>query len=384
MTTLVPYEEAVEIVLEAGGEPLKLCYQCGLCTAVCPWNLVRSFGVRQLMLQSQLGLVDFESEDSWVCATCHACVDRCPRGVGIIDVMRALRRAMTELGFGHVPDSLKLALKNIAGTGNPLGEASDKRADWSKESNVRDFAPGMELLYFPGCVPAYDPKVKRVAQATADVLTRLGVDFGIIGSEESCCGESVRKAGNESLFQTLAQANIRAFSERGVSRIIVSSPHCYYTFKNEYPELGGTFEVIHLSQYLDELIDQGKLTFHREINKKVVYHDPCYLGRHSDIYEAPRRVLESIPGLELVEMTESRAEAVCCGGGGGGIWRDTPKGERLSDLRFKQAQDTGAGVLAVACPYCMLNFEDSRLTVEQGETLEIKDISELVREALQD
>ena len=382
MTTLVPYEEAVEIVLEAGGEPLKLCYQCGLCTAVCPWNLVKSLGVRQIMLQSQLGLVDFEAKDSWVCSTCHACVDRCPRGVEIIDVMRALRRSMVRLGFGHIPDSLQLVLKNIAGTGNPFGEARDKRAGWAKEGNVRDFAPGMELLYFPCCVPAYDPKVRRVAQATSEVLMRLGVDFGIIGSEESCCGESVRKAGNESLFQTLAQANIKAFTERGVSRIIVSSPHCYYTFKNEYPELGGKFEVIHFSQYIWELIKQGKLTFSNRLAKRVTYHDPCYLGRHSGVYEEPRRVLESIPGLELVEMGESREEAVCCGGGGGGIWLDTPKGERLSDLRLNQALDTGAEVLVVACPYCMLNFEDSLLTADKGNKMEVKDISELVREAL--
>lgn len=382
MTVLAPYEEAVEIILEAGGEPLKLCYQCGLCTAVCPWNLVKSFGVRQIMLQSHLGLVDFESEDNWVCATCRACVDRCPRGVEIIDVMRALRRSMIQLGFGRIPNSLQLALKNIAGTGNPFGEASDKRADWSKEGKVRDFAPGMELLYFPCCVPAYDPKVRRVAQATSEVLMRLGVNFGIIGCEENCCGESVRKAGNESLFQTLARANIKAFSEREVTRIIVSSPHCYYTFKNEYPELGGNFEVIHFSQYIGELINQGKLTFSKELAKRVTYHDPCYLGRHSGVYEEPRQVLRSIPGLELVEMGESREEAVCCGGGGGGIWLDTPKGERLSDLRLNQALDAGAEVLAVACPYCLLNFEDSLLTSDEGNKIAVKDISELVREAL--
>jgi Fe-S oxidoreductase len=382
MTVLAPYEEAVEIILEAGGEPLKLCYQCGLCTAVCPWNLVKSFGVRQIMLQSHLGLVDFESEDNWVCATCRACVDRCPRGVEIIDVMRALRRSMIQLGFGRIPNSLQLALKNIAGTGNPFGEASDKRADWSKEGKVRDFAPGMELLYFPCCVPAYDPKVRRVAQATSEVLMRLGVNFGIIGCEENCCGESVRKAGNESLFQTLARANIKAFSEREVTRIIVSSPHCYYTFKNEYPELGGNFEVIHFSQYIGELINQGKLTFSKELAKRVTYHDPCYLGRHSGVYEEPRQVLRSIPGLELVEMGESREEAVCCGGGGGGIWLDTPKGERLSDLRLNQALDTGAEVLVIACPYCLLNFEDSLLTSDEGKKIEVKDISELVREAL--
>lgn len=381
MTTLAPFEEAVDIILEAGGEPLRLCYQCGLCTAVCPWNLVKSFGVRQLMLQSQLGLVDFEAEENWVCSTCHACVDRCPRGVEIIDVMRALRRAMVGLGFGRVPHSLQLALKNIAGAGNPFGEAREKRAEWAKGKDVKSFTKGMEFLYFLCCVPAYDPNTQRIAQATSNVLTRLGVDFGILGPEESCCGESVRKAGNESLFQALAQGNIRTFTERGVQKILVSSPHCYYTFRNEYPELEGNFEVIHFTQYLSELIRQGKVKFSKGLNKRVAYQDPCYLGRHSGIYEEPRQVLESIPGLELVEMRDSREEAICCGGGGGGIWMETEKGKRLSDLRLSQAIETGAEVLAVACPYCMLNFEDSLLTSNKGDAVEVKDISELVREA---
>jgi len=382
MTVLAPFEEAVAIVLEAGGEPLRLCYQCGLCTATCPWNLVKSFQVRKIILQSQLGLVDFEAEENWVCSTCHACVDRCPRGVQIIDVMRALRRAMVGLGFGRVPHSLELALKNIAGTGNPFGEAREKRIGWTKGKRVKDFARGMEILYFSCCVPAYAPEIQRVAQATSDILAKLKVDFGIIGSEENCCGESVRKAGNESLFQTLAQSNIRAFTEGGVQKILTSSPHCYYTFKNEYPQLGGDFEVVHFSQYLLELIEQQKLAFSKQLNKKVTYHDPCYLGRHSGIYQEPRQVLKSIPGLELVEMSDSGEDAICCGGGGGGIWMETRKGERLSDIRLNQAIETGAEILAVACPYCMLNFEDSLLTSDKGDTIEVKDISELVREAL--
>ncbi|MFC2063411.1 (Fe-S)-binding protein [Chloroflexota bacterium] len=382
MAAQTPFEEAVEIVLEAGGEPLRLCYQCGLCTATCPWNLVRNFGVRGIMLQSQLGLVDFEAREPWVCSTCRACVDRCPRGVEIIDVMRALRRAMVGLGFGHVPESLELVLKSIAGTGNPLGEAKEKRTGWTKGRDIKDFSRDTEFLYVPCCVPAYDPNVQRVAQATSDILSGLKVDFGTIGAEENCCGESVRKAGNEELFTSLAQNNINTFTERGVKKILVSSPHCYHTFKNEYPELGGEFEVTHVVQLLAGLVKRQELTFSKEVKKKVAYHDPCYLGRHGGIYEEPRLVLESIPGLELIELPGSREEGICCGGGGGGIWLETKKGERLSDLRLEQAVAAGADILAVACPYCMLNFDDSRLTADKGDTIEIKDISELVREAI--
>ena len=382
MQAVTPYREAVDSILEAGGEALKLCYQCGLCTGTCPWNLVRSFLVRRMIHQTQLGLVDFEGEDTWLCATCGACVARCPRGVEIIDIMRALRRAIVDLGVGHVPDSLRITVKSIAGVRNPLGEPPENRADWAKDLGVKDFSTGTEFLYFSCCIPAYDPKVKRIATAAADVLKRTGTDFGILGSKEGCCGESVRKSGDEGLFQTLAQGNIGSFVENGVRKIITSSPHCYHSFKNEYPELGGNFEVVHYTQYLARLIDEGKLKFTKEVNKTVAYHDPCYLGRHNGIYDEPRRVLESIPGLKLVEMRNTRENSLCCGGGGGRIWMETKKEERFSDLRIEQALEVGASVLAAACPYCMLNFEDSVLTMDKGNVMEVKDVAELVQEAI--
>ncbi len=382
MKTINPFKEAADVVIEAGGEALKSCYQCGLCTGICPWNLVRSFIVRRMLHQAQFGLADLESEDVWLCATCRACVERCPRGVEIIDILRALRRTIVGLGVAKVPDSLRITMKNIAGTGNPQGEAQEKRADWAKDLDVKAFAKGTELLYFSCCIPAYDPKVKRVAQATVSILNKAEVDFGILGARENCCGESVRKAGDESLFQSLAESNIGAFVENGVKKILVTSPHCYHTLKNEYPESGGNFEVTHFAQYLSRLIDEGKLKFTKEVNKKVTYHDPCYLGRHNGIYDEPRQVLKSIPGLELVEMPDWGQESLCCGGGGGRIWMETPKGERFSDLRLEQAIEAGAEVLAVACPYCLLNFEDSVLTIDEGHTIEIKDISELVQEAI--
>ena len=383
MEVLSPYKEATDVILEAGGEPLRLCYQCGTCTAVCPWNLVRAFIVRRIMHEAQLGATDFASEDIWTCATCGACVERCPRGVEIIDVMRAIRRAVVGLGVGTVPDSLRISAKNIAGTGNPLGEAAERRADWAKNLGVEQFTPGTEILYFPCCIPAYDPDAKRISQATANILKRLGFDFGILGSEERCCGEAIRKAGYEDVFHSLAQANVDAFNSADVRTVVVSSPHCYHAFKNEYPELGGHFHVLHITQLLSSLVDQGKLKFSREISKKVIYSDPCYLGRHNDIYDEPRKVLQSIPGLELIEFPDSHEDALCCGGGGGRIWMETIKGERFSDIRVEQAIEKGADTIVVACPYCFLNYRDSILTMDKAEVIQVRDISELVAEATQ-
>ncbi len=379
---LAPFREAVDAVALAGGEALKQCYQCGLCTGTCPWNLVKSFPTRKLIHQAQMGLVDFESEDAWTCATCRACVDRCPRGVAIIDIMRALRNIVVEMGAGHLPDSLRVTLKNIAGTGNPLGEPAERRTDWIIDGEIPTVAENAEVLYFSCCVPAYDPNVRRVARATASVLRKAGVRFAVTGDRENCCGESVRKSGNETLFQKLARNNIAAFTDSGLSRIVVTSPHCLYTFKNEYPKLGGNFEVVHYTEFMAQLLREGRLKPVKPVDAKVTYHDPCYLGRHSGVYDAPRQLLRSIPGIELVEMPDSGPDSICCGGGGGRIWMETRKGERLSDLRLEQAAATGASVLAAACPYCILNFEDSILTTDQPGRIAVKDISELLAESL--
>jgi Fe-S oxidoreductase len=231
-------------------------------------------------------------------------------------------------------------------------------------------------------VPAFDAKARRIARATAEILKKVGIDFGVLGAKERCCGESVRKSGSETVFQSLAEGNIRTFADSGVTKVVVNSPHCYETFKNEYPELGAEFEVVHLAQLLAGFIDDGKLKFSQEVRKKVIYHDPCYLGRHNEIYEEPRRVLQAIPGLELLEFADSRQFSICCGGGGGRVWMETAKEERFCDLRLQQALDAGADVLAVACPYCMLMFDDSLLSMGKEGQIEIRDISELVLQAI--
>lgn len=382
MKTLNPYKEATEIIVEAGGEAFKLCYQCGTCSGVCPWNLVRDFNPRRLIHEAQLGLMDFALDDTWLCASCDACVKRCPRSVEIIDIMRAMRRTVVNLGLAPVPDSLRITAKNISGLGNPYGELPEKRGEWAKDLGVKKFSSGTEVLYFPCCVPAYDPDVKVVARAVVTLLSKAGIDFGIIGSEERCCGESIRKAGFEDAFQSLAQHNIATFAEYGVKTVVVSSPHCYHTFKNEYPALGAEFKVFHVTQYLASLIEQGKLKFAKAINKKVIYSDPCYLGRHNGVYEEPREVLRSIPGMDLIEFPDNHEDAICCGGGAGRIWMDTPREERFSDIRVEQAVEKGAEIIAVACPYCYLNYRDSVLSMGKDNVIQVKDVSELVNEAI--
>jgi len=380
---LSPYKVVVDGIEEEGGDAARVCYQCGTCTTVCPWNRVRTFLVRRMINQAKFGVVPFESEDLWLCTTCGQCVQRCPRGVEIVDVMRAMRRILVPDGVvpASIPN-LRGFMTSIASVGNPWGQEPEDRANWAQDLGVKAFDEGTEVLYFPGCYPSYDPRLKKVAQATASILKQAGVDFGILGSREMCCGESVRKAGNEALFKRLARENIKTFVENGVKKILVSSPHCYHTFKNEYPEFMVNFEVIHISQYLFQLIDEGRLVPTKEFGKKVTYHDPCYLGRHNGIYDEPREVLKSIPGLELRELAESRENSLCCGMGGGRIWMETPKSERFSDIRLEQAIEAGAEVLATACPYCITQFEDSRLTMEDSEAIQIMDITEILQEVI--
>ena len=388
MDTVAPLEEVLELIEDTGGESFKLCFQCGLCDAVCPWNKVRSFSMRKLIRQATFGLTEIENEEMWRCTTCGRCPQRCPRGVNQIEVGVSSRRIATD--FGVFPDPVRPVRGvsgSLVGEGNPLGEERKKRADWAEGLSVKPFTEEMEFLYFPGCYLCYDPRLKKVAAATVDILNKVGVNFGILGTKENCCGESIRKTGNEETFTALAKENIKTFIEHGVKKILVSSPHCYHTFKNEYPEFMVNFEVIHISQYLFELIDEGKLEISKEYGNKVTYHDPCYLGRHNDVFDEPRETLKKVPGLELIEMPDSREDSLCCGGGGGRIWMETPKGERFSDLRVEQAVEVGAEVLVTACPYCITHFEDSRLSLEdpddsEKEVLVVKDITEIIQEVI--
>lgn len=380
---LSPFKIVVEGIQEAGGEAFRFCYQCGTCETVCPWNRVRKFFVRRMIHEAQLGVVPFEAEDLWLCVTCRQCVDRCPRGVEIIEVMRAMRRLLVPDGVvpASIPN-LRGIMTSLASVGNPWGQDPQDRPNWAKGLEVKEFTEGTEYLYFPCCYPSYEPRLKKVSFATANLLNQAGVDYGILGSKENCCGESVRKAGNETLFKNLAKGNIKTYIDHGVKKILVSSPHCFHTFKNEYPEFKVQFEVIHLTQFLFQLFREGKLSIKKEFPKRVTYHDPCYLGRHNGIFDEPREVLRRIPGLELVEMADHREKSLCCGMGGGRIWMETAKNERFSDLRLEQAIAVGAEVLVTACPYCISQFEDSRLTLKNSEAIRIMDITEVLQEVI--
>ncbi len=383
MEKIADYKEIADIIKEKGGDSFKLCYQCGKCDVVCPWNHVRPFSMRKLVRMGNFGMSEIEGDDIWLCTTCGKCTDACPRDVRQVEAGIAMRRLATEYGI-YTPsaDPVRIVRSGLKSDGNPFGEDRSKRTNWTEGLSVNTFKEGMEILYFPGCYLCYDPRLKKVATATYNILNKAGVNFGILGTLENCCGESIRKAGDEELFRQLARENIKTFIDHGVKRILVSSPHCYETFKNEYSDFLVHFDIVHITQYLSELIGSGRLEISKEYDRKVTYHDPCYLGRHNGIYDEPRQVLQMIPSLELNEMLETREDSFCCGGGGGRIWMDTPKGERFSDLRLEQAAVTGAEVLVTSCPYCIANFEDSLLSRKEGATIEIKDITEIIQEVI--
>ena len=383
MEAVAPIAEIIAEVKASGGQSAKFCYQCGKCDVVCPWNRVRAFSIRKIVRQAALGLPEIELEDMWRCTTCGNCQTQCPRGVGQIPVGVALRRIAA--GYGVLPEAargVRTAAASLATDGNPINGARAERDAWANGLQIKPFQEGMEFLYYVGCYHSYDPRMRRAAVATAKILERAGVDFGILGAKESCCGESIRRTGNEERWRALAKDNVKTFIDAGVKKILVSSPHCYHTFKNEYPELMVRFEVVHTTELLLQLIEDGRLKLGTELRQTVTFHDPCYLGRHNGIFDPPRELLAKVPGLELREMADNRKNSLCCGGGGGRIWMDTPKSERFADLRLEQARQVKADVLVTSCPYCISNFEESRLGLEEGEGPIVEDITETIARAL--
>ncbi len=378
----IPFYEVNEAIVAMGGEDLNLCMQCGMCSGSCPWRLVDGeFFVRQMIRMGQLGLEGYESDDIlYGCTTCGVCPQRCPRGVSIIDIMRSMRSMIAEAGA--IPGVLKTVLGSVHGKGNPWSEARENRSQWMADLDVPLFAEGTEHFLSICCTSAYDVRSRKIARSLASVLGKAGVSFGVLGNEESCCGESVRKIGDEALFGKLVEKNSTLFQERGVRSMIVNSPHCLYTYKKEYREFGAEFDVRHHTEVLWDLIQAGRIGFNKEIKTKVTFHDPCYLGRHGEVYDPPRRILEAIPGIEVVEMRRSGKNSLCCGAGGGRLWMETPPEKRFSDLRVLEAVKTGANVLATACPYCISMLEDSRKTTNQEDAIEILDVAELVVAAL--
>ncbi len=380
--SLTPFLEVSEAIAALGGESIYSCMQCGFCSGVCPWGGVASpFRTRELMRRGQMGLEGFESDEIlYACTTCKLCVVNCPRQVKIIDVVRAMRSMIAE--SGATPPSLRPIMGSIHAQGNPWSGAREDREKWTEGFSVPRFTEGTEYFLSVCCTSAYDPRSIAIARSLVKVLDAAGVSYGIIGSQESCCGEALRKMGDEEQYGKLAEKNIQLLTERGVRKIIVTSPHCLMTYRQEYPEFGGEFEVVHHVELLASLLAGGRLKLSGSLAKKVIYHDPCYLGRHNDIFDAPRAVLAAVPGVELMEFSANRSEAVCCGGGGGRLWMETPPEQRFSTHKVREAAAKGAEVLATACPYCINMFTDSAKGENLEEKLLVKDLAEIVAEAL--
>jgi Fe-S oxidoreductase len=376
-TITVDFKQRDAFLEMASLEP-AICFQCGTCTATCPWGelLNNPITVRKMIHQAQLGL---KPEGLlWYCTTCKICENRCPREVGIVESLLAMRK----LAFKNRlhPIEFESLLWNVLEEGNPLGEPKSTRANWARDMNLKDASEGVDVLFYAGCTASYDPRLQKVARSLAWILGSTDVDFGILGNNELCCGDSVRSTGENAFLETLIEKNLRIFKSTGATKIVTISPHCYDMFFDVYRKNGLEIEVVHYTQFIHDLWSDGEIELTAGLKKVVTYHDPCYLTRYHGIYNEPRSILEGIKNLEYKEMKDNRENTLCCGGGGGRMWLETEPGQRLSDLRVKQANDTNATIMVTACPYCIQNFEDSiKMT---GVDIEIKDLAEVVAEAM--
>jgi Fe-S oxidoreductase len=366
-------------VVQATDGAAAPCYQCGVCTATCPWGLVKKehLSVRKLIRCAQLG-IDGWDEALWLCTTCGLCEERCPREVPIIDVILSLRGLSWR--ERQEPGNLRSLLWGVYWDGNPWGRPPSQRSRWAQDLELPQFSPEDEILYYVGCTASYDRRMQKIARSLVTLFGEAGVRFGTLGDGEPCCGEAVASVGHDEYAQEIIARNAKLFEEAGVATVVTTSPHCFEMFARRYPDPSGRFRPLHYTQFLAQLIDEGRLRFEQSLPMRVTYHDPCYLGRRSGIYEEPRRILEAIPGVELVEMARSRAEALCCGGGGGRMWTETPAGERFADLRAQEAADTGAEALVTACSFCISCLDDSLKTA--GVTMPVLDVSEVAAMAL--
>ncbi len=347
-------DERAERYRRATGGALDLCYQCGTCTASCPVVADGGRPVRIILRRAALGLD--ASHDAWRCTACRQCEARCPRGVNVVEAIMGVRSVAFE--DGAAPPEAHRLLWSTLEEGNPWGGARSRRGRWADGLPLKDATKGVRVLLYAGCAAAYDPRLTRVARALARLLLDAGLDVGVLGNREACCGDSVRSTGERAYLERLVAQNVKTFAETGAETIVALSPHCYDAFRNLYPRFGLTAEVVHATEMLARLADADRLPRPARRDARVAYHDPCYLGRANGVYEAPRRLLETVPGLELVELRDARENALCCGGGGGGMWR-RDGGERTGERRYRDAAAAGVDVLATSCPYCVQNFEDA-------------------------
>jgi Fe-S oxidoreductase len=391
------------------------CTMCGRCTNVCPAHATgKPLDPREIVLKvgevmartgepqvsPPIG-VDAEitvpsnwmfdrvsSEELWACTSCRACDEICPVNIEILDKILDMRRYLS-LMESDFPTELGNAYRGMENQMNPWAMSQSERADWVVDDSVQVLAGGepleAEYLYWVGCAGSFDDKNKKVSQALSKLMNRAGVSYAILGPAENCTGDSARRTGNEYIFQMLAMQNIETLDEMGVKKIITQCPHCFNTLSNEYPQLGGHYEVIHHSEFLEQLIETGDLDMRNaSLEERIVYHDACYLGRHNDIYMSPRKVIGSLGGVEVLEAERNGTESMCCGAGGGRFWMEETTGKDVNVERSEQLVATGASLIATACPFCYVMIDDGVKAQGIGEEeVRVADIAIHMLEALE-
>jgi len=356
---------------------VAMCMQCGMCAGSCPESGITPFNIRMLVRRRQFHR-EIDISVPWYCTSCGECTLRCPRDVKPSEMIMEVRSALVE--EGEIPLSIQKALENAFVQKNPWGRPRSKRSGWLDEAGIK--APHVsetqsKRLLFTCCIQAYDPRCMVIPANIARILNHGGVEFGILGAEEACCGNEIRRMGEAGLFEDLQESNRAAFEKYGVKEVIALSPHCMNAFRKEYGEHG--IKVSHYTEVLAEMIEKGTLAFRGTYNKKVIYHDPCFLGKQNKIYDEPRKVLRAVEGLELLEFSASRENSLCCEGGGGRMFYEAETNYlRNSQKRVEEAVKKGAEVLATSCPFCLMTLEDP--ATEKG--LPVKDLSEIIAEVL--
>jgi len=370
------------------------CTLCVRCTDACPatasgtklspMHLILKLKNLELSLDDERHLHGdtVDAEELWACTTCRACVQECPVLIQHVEAIVDMRRHL--MAEGKVDRKKRDLITSLSTLGNPYGLPSSDRIKWAEGLGVKLWGeePEQEFLYWVGCAGSYDTRNQMVSRALVKIMKTAGVRFGILGNEEKCNCEVARRVGEEGRFQQAAMELIELMNKRGVKKIVTQCPHCFNTFKNEYPRFGAKFEVLHHTQLISKLIQEGKLKLKNGKNQTIAFHDPCYLGRYNDEYDAPRDVVRTLSSSTLVELPRSRTKSFCCGGGGGNAWYSVQAGKKPSVIRLEEARQVGPNVLAAACPYCIAMFEDASKALGTSETMPIKDIAELVAEAL--
>jgi succinate dehydrogenase/fumarate reductase iron-sulfur protein len=373
---------------------LTLCTKCSICYSACPAAIDQRFLGPSTLTANYRFIADSRDEglderlkpiadNVWLCTSCNSCTMFCPKLVNCSNAIVDNRSLLVESGV--IPRTVKDVLESVIKYHNPMGTHPSKRMEWAKGLNIKTFpeVAKADVLYFVCCSAAYDMRNQEMAKAMASLMDKMGIQYATLGSEEWCCGDPILRLGEKGLFEELAEHNVELFKKLNAEKIVVLSPHCYNTFKNDKSYKDAELTVQHYTQFLAEAIEKGKLKTSKTIKKRVTYHDPCFLGKRNNIYNAPRQILQSINGLELVEMKRTRQNSFCCGGGAGRVWTEEALPEKRPSVeRLKEALALNVDVIATACPFCITTLEDAVKVLDVEGKIVVKDVLELLKDAV--